>query len=124
MKLTVQERFLIASLLEGKKDEFALIKILRNLTNKIAISGEEAEKIQLVKLENNAYKFVNVSASFDIDKYEIALVTETLKEKDAAKQADLALLSLYEKFVEGKVEEVEPEALPVAPIAEIAPVIA
>jgi len=102
-KLNIGERLIILQILP-KEGNFATLKLIRDLVNKIGISADEHTDFELKqegdKLSWNAKGSEEKSIDFKIK--EIELISNALEKLDKEKKLEFSHFSVFEKFAEAE----------------------
>ena len=100
-KLNIGERLIILQILP-KEDNFATLKLIRDLVNKIGISADEHSDFEL---KQNGDKIIwnekgSEEKSIDLKNKEIEVIITALEKLDAESKLEFRHFSIFEKFKE------------------------
>lgn len=114
MKLTILERLMLLGLLPREGNVLTL-KIVRDLKSVLSFSEEEIKEYELKSPTDNPNVFTwkkeanTVTAEVKIGEVAHSIIVEALKKLNDEKKLTEAHISIYDKFVDGKVESQEKE---------------
>jgi len=106
IKLTISERITLLSIFPTKNN-YATMRIVNDLIQKIGISSKEADLIGL-KIEGGVIKWnpkKKIKKEFSLGEFDIDIIKDSLKRLDEEKELKVEHLSLWNKFIKGEDEK-------------------
>jgi len=100
VKLNVLERLSLLQILPAESD-FATLKIVRDLQNKVGLNEEEFKEYG-IELENGSYKWNEKGRNekdFELGDKSVEIIKAQLKEIDEQKKVTGRIMTLYDKFM-------------------------
>jgi hypothetical protein len=105
MKMQVNERFLAMQIIAPMEGSFATLRMVRELSTKLGISGDEYKALKIQEKDGQITWDGSVDGEgkeFTFSEGEIELMGKALKALDESKKMKQTHFSLYEKIVENK----------------------
>lgn len=105
MELNISERLMVLDTISTVSGNFATLKIVRDLQDKLSFSEEETEEYTITADENGFHWLGDNEKEIDFGKKGLEIIQNLLKKLDAEEKLTQDYYTIYEKFIDTEEDE-------------------